>query len=449
MKFSFHSILIAASCCLSLSSAADVSPQPAQCLETGYDPNTDYFPTKVSPTLSKSWSIEYYNTYKVVKNLAANKTYLLYQCGTTPPSDVSAYSGNFSIPLTSVGLDQTPVIPYLEQLGVIDKVSVFMTLKDYISSPCLLESIESGNVALLTTNEELLASGEVYQNLQAAFLSSYSTITAANAILVSENTELTSAAIFEWIKFYAAFFNLEAHAEDIFAKTQSYWNCVADNAEQVFTADTKRPLVLWGSYSDYCKGWDIGECPNYYCEFAQACSADIISNSDGTYNEECGANYLTTQEFVFLGMKADHWFYTDTNWDSVYAANKEELDKMTSVQNKRVFDLQGSGSNAWFEQRYAEYFAALQDFCHVVGTTRRFDMRQWFRNVFTDPIGSVGQCTENSRSNSIIPGSLECGVLTPPDDTTPQPDEDVETSAAVMIHHIVFAALASTLTMCF
>jgi hypothetical protein len=61
----------------------------------------------------------------------------------------------------------------------------------------------------------------------------------------------------------------------------------------------------------------------------------------------------------------------------------------------------------------------LQDFCAVVGTdklaTSSFipHKRQWFRNVFTEPVGSLGECADVtaplvSRGSSClaIPGTL-------------------------------------------
>ena len=92
---------------------------------------------------------------------------------------------------------------------------------------------------------------------------------------------------------------------------------------------------------------------------------------------------------------------------------------MTVVQDMKVYDYQGSGPKAWFETRAAEYFIVLQDFCSVVGTvpSSLTGSRTYFRNVMDgSPVGSIGsECTESSRSNSILPviGAV-CDDLNPP-----------------------------------
>merc|ERR1739838_573456 len=98
---------------------------------------------------------------------------------------------------------------------------------------------------------------------------------------------------------------------------------------------------------------------------------------------------LTTEEVVAFGKDADHWIYPSSDWDTVYAANKELLDQMKSIQNEEVYDFQGSGSNSWFEQRMVEYANVLEDYCDVVGTIQ-FRDRVWFRNVFTEAVGDLG-----------------------------------------------------------
>ena len=47
--------------------------------------------------------------------------------------------------------------------------------------------------------------------------------------------------------------------------------------------------------------------------------------------------------------------------------------------------------------------AVLQDFCSVTGKTTALAGRSWFRNTLDgSPVGSQGECTEDSRANSIL-----------------------------------------------
>ena len=52
-------------------------------------------------------------------------------------------------------------------------------------------------------------------------------------------------AIFEWVKFFALFFNQETTANLVFQAAQDRYNCVADNAALLVDTDQKTN-VLWG-----------------------------------------------------------------------------------------------------------------------------------------------------------------------------------------------------------
>ena len=54
------------------------------------DTITDFFPDKISTPLpfAKTFTISYHGTYKILTNVAQGEKYLLYQCGTAPPTDL-------------------------------------------------------------------------------------------------------------------------------------------------------------------------------------------------------------------------------------------------------------------------------------------------------------------------------------------------------------------------
>jgi hypothetical protein len=65
---------------------------------------------------------------------------------------------------------------------------------------------------------------------------------------------------------------------------------------------------------------------------------------------------------------------------------------MKAVKNQQVFEYQGAGENAWFEERISQYYNVLRDFCSVVGTTSNLPGQHWFRNVFDEEAGDAGEC---------------------------------------------------------
>jgi iron complex transport system substrate-binding protein len=410
MKFVLGTLL------LLLRSPAVLAQQPAACLTT-VDSSTDYFPIKVSPSYSQKWSVNYFNTYKIVTNIDTAETYLLYQCGSVPPQaevNSGVHKAVISIPVSNIGVEETPTIPFLEHLGLVNNITAFTSDPSSISSPCFLQSIEKGQVIVLQSMSEFNTFASSGQSSADTLLKLENTIGFTSpftidspfntTVKVSEYAEKTNEAIFEWIKFYSTFFNLEAKANEVFNITQERWNCVAQSASRVQSDNPNKPVVLWAYYSDYCGGWDSGECPNYYCEFAQRCSATLLSSTAGTFSEKCKAVYLTTDELVALGKDADYWIYPSPDWNTTYYLFKNQLDTMKSVQNKKVYDYQGLGMNAWFEERFAQYYYVLQDFCSVVGTTASLAGKNWFRNVLDgSKIGVVGNCTESSRASSTLP----------------------------------------------
>jgi len=60
-----------------------------------------------------------------------------------------------------------------------------------------------------------------------------------------------------------------------------------------------------------------------------------------------------------------------------------------------------------YEERFGSYYDLVQDFCGIVGTTRELQGQGWFRNVFTEPVGDGGTCTE-SGENSLLPYNFAC-----------------------------------------
>jgi iron complex transport system substrate-binding protein len=414
--------------------------------------DTDHFPVKVKPTVSEQWDIEYFDTYKIVTNKQASETYLLYQRGTEPPlTSTEGYAAVVEVPLQRTGVSQTETIAFLEQLGLIDKVVAFTTDPVYISSPCFLRSIQEGNVLVLQSRDELddLLSGSNQEQEQVdtysamlqdlvAFVGPWDGDGSSSPfdvnVKVAAFAERTNAAIFEWIKFYAAFFNLERKANELFEAATFRYDCVAYRANTLSSdsSNNEKKTVLWAYYSDYCDAWDVGECPNYYCEFAGRCDANILSSPDGgTFNEKCGALYMSLEEVVEFGKDADVWIFPAPNWDETYELFGPQLDAMRSVRSGQVYDYQGAGENAWFEERYAEFYDVLQDFCSVAGTTRGLNGKTgWFRNVMDGTVvGDRGECQETDESKTTVDESflsMECGPLDPVVQETPQGKQQTE-----------------------
>ena len=345
---------------------------------TDYDASTDYFPEKVAPNDSQQWDIEYYNNYKILTNKIANdgqgETYLLYQCGTEPPSS-EVESGKHavvtSVPLQDgVALTSTVQITFLELLGLRTQIKSYIGDDQYISSSCMNQLISDGNLDVYenTTAASLVEWTDTHPS-RIVFDGTYegmptSTAVQDQTVLISAHEEASNKAIFEWLEFYSAFFNAEGLASQIVNETAARYDCVASNADTLAEDDGTNPVAVWGYYSNYpgFEGWNVATCDpvvNYYCEYAKACDMELLT-SDAS---------MTHKEFSEFAKDADVFFYVSSDWEDVYKNNSAWLDDFKSVKNQQVYDYQLPGPNAWFEQRLAEYGTYISrvwvPFCHL------------------------------------------------------------------------------------
>ena len=185
-----------------------------------------------------------------------------------------------------------------------------------------------------------------------------------NTFPISEHKEEENLDIYEWQKAYGTLFNLEATANELFEEAKGRYLCNTNNADIIVQerSEKEKPTVVWAYYSTWSSTpyWDVVNCNEknlYYCEYAQRCSAELLHSNNGTiantYTE--GDYHMTAEEFFEFAKDADHFIYAASDWDATFETFKAELSEFKSVKNKEVYDTQGSGPNAWFEQRYAEF----------------------------------------------------------------------------------------------
>jgi hypothetical protein len=381
------------------------------------DSSIDYFPSKVTPTLSKQWSIIYNNTYKILTNENTRLSYLLYQCGTDilDNIDVSAFDGIYEIPVTTgFAVTQTTSLAYLNDLGVIpDGLKAYGNDPLYISNACVLQSIQSNEISVFIDNSTIMDE-TIASMLTFGFPFDESSPFTTNVVEVSEFSEFSNGATYEWIKFYSTFFNLEELANNLFDAAQHKYNCTRNQTTSAEITSV-RPTALWAYYNSNCGGWDVlqscdtSDLYQYPCQFAKDGGFDLIgTTTEGTVTNCAGKSYLTTDEFITVGAGASVWFFPAPDWGIIYSTYKEQLDTMVSVKSSAVYDTQARGDNDWFEQRLVRYYDVLYDFCSVTGSLQRDGNAHinWFRNVFEDQIEKNTNCT----NSSILPYDFQCAA---------------------------------------
>ncbi|OEU11214.1 hypothetical protein FRACYDRAFT_246327 [Fragilariopsis cylindrus CCMP1102] len=396
-----------------------------------YDPDVDYFPVKYQkPSISSYGDIDifgekfephnttdfleitYFKTYKIVTNKHQDPpvSYLLYQCGTEKPQDVIDDPDNkfdLVLPIPHQGglaLTQTPQIPYPEMLGLRGEIIGLIGNPSYVTSPCLSSLLDDGSVEVVydsnSTIQRELIDDYIERNPNVIIFSGpTNNVVGDRVMVVSATQERTNVATFDWMAFWAALYNLEGEASRITSEMQASYDCSSDNAKAVaaqqreLVPEEKQPVILWANYFTYQNlGWSVAECPTwdsaYYCEYAAHCDATILSRPEGAgYNKTYG------------GSPTVYWYLIHS----------------------------GQGPSAWNEQRYAEYDVVGLDMCDIVGrssTTGVQHERRWFRNVFTEPIGSLETCNvPDEIFQPYVPPGTEC-------DSAGEEDTTSESSSA-------------------
>ena len=354
---------------LAIAFGQDTNPQG--CINASdFSADFDFFPDKVNATYSEFWDIKYSNTYKTLRNQFLDATYVLYQCGTEPPVLNGSYT-LISVPIQDgCAIASTADIPYIELLGARTQLKGWIGYPggaDAISSSCVNQLLSEGK--FLNVPQPGNSSSPEFKALLAldgagddmvAFIGDYDMPALNNTVIIYSYKESSNFGTLEWLKFYSAFFNLEATAIREFDIIVDRYNCGKENAQTVVTDSQDNPIAVWAYYSNFSgeDGFDIAECPNYYCEYAKDCGATLLESREGSnilnYSNILYV-YMNITEFVEFAKSANHWFYPSDNWDTTYAHYQTELDVLPSVQNKQVFDYQKrNGSSSWFENRFAE-----------------------------------------------------------------------------------------------
>merc|ERR1712238_553024 len=359
-----------------------------------------------------------------------------------------------------LALTQTTQIPYVELLNLRKDMIAMIGDPSYVTSPCL--SYQLGPNAI---DEEMVTQWRA-DNPEAIIVSGPTNNIVGDRVIISSATqERTNVATYDWIAFYASFYNLEGESNRLAQQMQDSYDCTSDVANEIVAEqrdlgtdadgnfeggdEYTEPIIFWTNFVEWgdLAHWSVAECPTwdsrYYCEYATHCGATVLNRPEGVgFNRTYGGSptlywYLNDTEAFEMGKDADIFMYSGSDWEALYAAHGEMLDQFKSVQNQQVYDTLGQGASAWSEQRYAEYDIVGLDMCDVVGhSVYQFDKeatpheRRWFRNVYTDPIGSLPQC-------DVAGGELTQPYVAPdigcvrPTATAISGDTNSETSSAV------------------
>jgi len=291
---------------------------------------------------AKGFNISYHEGYKVItlKNAwpGAEKEfkYALIENGTVLESPEN-YDAIVTVPIDEIVVTSTTHIPSLEMLEV-DKSLIGFPNLDYISSEATRKRIADGQITELGKNEDINTEVliEINPDLVVGFAvdgnnKALNTIkkTGIPVVYNGDWTETSPLGKAEWIKFFAAFYNKEAKATEIFNTIKTEYQ----KAKKLALQAKKSPTVLSGAmYKDV-----------WYLPQGESWAAQFIADANGNYiwkdTKGTGSFSLSLESILDKAEHAEIWigpsYYTNLNQLQEAHAVYEQFD---AFKNNEVYN---------------------------------------------------------------------------------------------------------------
>jgi iron complex transport system substrate-binding protein len=408
-----------------------------ECVPDGeYDPQVDYFPHKAVPRYAQRFSVEYFNSYKLVTvdNEFSSQSYALYQCG-TPQPDLREGVKYIAVPVTSVAVASTTYLSRIQQLDSMEAITALDTDPSLVADDCLNSLLESGNTVVSTTYNDTcfsdITDNEVLeaQGIAAAFVSSDSVGFSApcdapvyNAVLVYDIYEAdndedrdVNLKLADWSLFFSYFFNKEGKANSDREVLQARWDCTSQNAMQCSGVIAPEPLVGWIPGFWDVTGWYMPETQSYYSEMIESAGGKMAQCDPGSVVSSFGYEYMTDDEMLQCLADADVCIFAQPIED--LPANV--LAELPCVQQGRYYDVQRAGLNYWFENYQVTPDVLLQDVIKALFPEEVAFGIDLHRRVFLRDISageSIGEMDEGTCDDPLVarpPRAQECVDVVP------------------------------------
>ncbi len=345
------------------------------CVPEGqYDPNVDYFPEKVKITHAENFSVEYHNHYKVVTiatpwpGATEPIRYALVQCGTPAPEGFTPET-IIEVPVRTIVTLSTTYLPFLDELGLLDRL-VAVDDTTYVSNPKVLQMAAEGKLATLGYGAGINVEKalELKPDLIMAYGSGAPEYDAHPVLIkaglkVAINAEWMDTSPLgraEWGKYIALFFNKEAEAEALFAKTVQKYTELSKLAASV----TERPTVF--ANTPYQGTWYMPGGRSYVATFFKDAGANYLWADDTS----SGSLSLSFEAVFERAKEADYWlnigFYATLN--DLKAADPR-FAEFAAFQKGNVWNndakVTPQGGNDYFETAVAHPELVLADLIKI------------------------------------------------------------------------------------
>ncbi|KAG0308105.1 hypothetical protein BGZ98_009001 [Dissophora globulifera] len=393
-----------------------------------YDPNTDYFPSKIEVDHATLFTVHYEKNYKVVSNVApgVNQTYVLTQCG-TPPPDSSLFNASntvfITIPVDNAAVVTTTSIAFIEMLGERSAIKAVDT-EALVSSPCVQYDLEHNKTVAIDDRNATLRTDQL-EDVDVIFSGLEVEPGLENkTVITSEVLDPGPLNRAEWLEFYATFFNQEQYAQNLTATINNNYNCFKDAA----TSQPTKPVIAWTSYdapaeyNNNTASWTISdaEYKRILSENAGATFYNGTTNNTFTDNAEFLESIkdvdVIIDETMILGSSESDMQAFLNNYN-LTSANKDDY---KFLKNEAVFREDGlvnpNDGRDWFSGAVVMADAVLQDVIRAVhpNVLPASVHYNWIRNIAKDEppqLLTSANCTSTDADKPIPDRAIQCSTM--------------------------------------
>jgi iron complex transport system substrate-binding protein len=297
---------------------------------------------------------EGYSIVKVINpwpNATENLTYILKEKQTTLPDSLQKYP-IITVPLQSIVVTSTTIIPYLEMLGVENKLVGFPHT-DFISSKKTRALIDQGNVKNLGQNEKLNIEQliELAPELIITFsMDNHNPMiknlekSGLKTLIQADWMEQSPLGKAEWIKLYGALLGKEKEAQIHFDQIVKNYK----NAVTLAKMNKDKKTVLYGSM--YQDQWFVAKGNSWVAQFIKDAKADYLwADSKGS-----GSLPLSFESVLEKAKNAQFWIATSSfkNLNEMTNANPH-YSQFEAFKHKQVYTFEGklgeTGGTIYYE----------------------------------------------------------------------------------------------------
>ncbi|MDQ7033966.1 MAG: ABC transporter substrate-binding protein [Anaerolineae bacterium] len=334
-----------------------------------YDESVNYFSDTVEVEYADGFSVRYTNNYKIVEitpwvGAEETLTYVLVQCGTPPPTETDIEADAIiEVPIDSLVILSTTILPHLDSQGVLDRLAGVDTLQ-FTSNEAVLERADSIaevggefsgiNTELLLDTQPDLIMAQQFSSAGTALDTIQST--GLQVVLNADFADTSPLGQAEWGKFVSLFFNTEAEANAVFENVVAEYDRLAELAEDV----EARPTVI--AASPFQGSWFMPAGDSYLAQLIEDAGGDFV------FSDESGTSIVLDFEVVLeQGNEADYWVNFNQFWATTddMLADDPRYEEFAAFQNGNLWNnnkrVNGNGGNDYFENGVANPHLLLAD----------------------------------------------------------------------------------------